>query len=144
MKSPMTGWIGFAAIIMVIVGALNAFEGLIAIIRDEYYVVTGSGVLLFDLTTWGWIMLIWGGVLVPRGPGALLGSGLGALVRDHPREREHPRPARVRRERSVPRLGPHGDRVQHRGPLRADRALGGLPRAGKPPHLSAARPRSSS
>ncbi len=75
MKSPMTGWIGFAAIVMVIVGGLNAFEGLVAIIRDEYYVVTGSGVLLFDLTTWGWIMLIWGAVLVLAGLALASGAG---------------------------------------------------------------------
>ena len=75
MKPPMAGWIGFAAIIMLIVGTLTFFEGLIAIIRDEYYVVTGSGVLLFDLTTWGWIMLFWGVLLFLAGAGLYAGSG---------------------------------------------------------------------
>jgi hypothetical protein len=60
MKPPMAGWIGFAAIMMLIIGGITFFEGLIAIVRDEYYVVTGSGVLVVDLTTWGWIMLFWG------------------------------------------------------------------------------------
>jgi len=54
-----TGWIGFAAIMLTLIGSITFFEGLIAIIRDEYYVVTGKQVLVFDLTTWGWIMLYW-------------------------------------------------------------------------------------
>jgi hypothetical protein len=75
MKPPMAGWIGFAAIMMVIVGSLTFFEGLIAVVRDEYYVVTGDAVLLFDLTAWGWIMLIWGVLLFAAGAGLWAGSG---------------------------------------------------------------------
>jgi hypothetical protein len=70
----MAGWIGFAGILMLIVGSMDFFEGLIALIRDNYYVVTGSGFLVVDLTTWGWIMLIWGAVLVLAGLGLLAGQ----------------------------------------------------------------------
>jgi hypothetical protein len=62
-----SGWIGFAAIMLCIIGAVTFFEGLIAVFRDEYYVVTGNQVILFDLTTWGWIMLLWGIVLFLAG-----------------------------------------------------------------------------
>ena len=51
----MAGWIGFAGMVMVIIGGINFFQGLIAIFEDEYYVVTRSGYLVFDLTAWGWI-----------------------------------------------------------------------------------------
>jgi len=77
MKSPMAGWISFAAIMMLVIGALTFFEGLIAVIRRQYYVVTGSGVLVFDLRTWGWIMLFWGILLVLVGL-ALFGGSLWA------------------------------------------------------------------
>ena len=56
----MAGWIGFAGILMMLLGGLSVFEGLIALLEDNYYVVTASGYLLFDITAWGWIMLIWG------------------------------------------------------------------------------------
>lgn len=62
-----TGWIGFAAIMLTIVGTITFLEGLVGVVRDEYYVVTGNGVLVFDLTTWGWIMMIWGAVLFGAG-----------------------------------------------------------------------------
>jgi hypothetical protein len=58
-----TGWIGFAAVMLILIGSITFFEGLVAVIRDEYYVVTGQQVIVFDLTTWGWIMMIWGAVL---------------------------------------------------------------------------------
>jgi uncharacterized membrane protein (DUF2068 family) len=58
-----------------IVGSITFFEGLIAIVRDKYYVVSGNQVLVFDLTTWGWIMLFWGILLFIAGLGLASGSG---------------------------------------------------------------------
>ncbi len=71
----MAGWIAFAGILMLIVGGIDFFQGLIALIEDEYYVPTGSGFLVFDLTGWGWTMLIWGSLLVLGGLGLLAGQG---------------------------------------------------------------------
>jgi hypothetical protein len=71
----MAGWIGFAGILMVLLGGLSVFEGLIALIRDNYYVVTPSGFLLFDVTGWGWIMLFWGILLACIGLALLAGAG---------------------------------------------------------------------
>jgi hypothetical protein len=70
----MAGWIGFAGILMVVLGGLAFFEGLIALVRDNYYVATASGFLLFDVTGWGWIMLIWGIILVLVGLSLLNGA----------------------------------------------------------------------
>ena len=59
-----TGWVGFTAIMLVIIGMIDTFEGLIAIIRSEYYQYTPNGVIIFDTTKWGWLTLIWGILLV--------------------------------------------------------------------------------
>ena len=69
MSSAWTGWIGFAAIMLTLIGSITFFEGLIAIIRDTYYVVTRQHVFLFDVSTWGWIMLFWGILLFLAGLG---------------------------------------------------------------------------
>jgi hypothetical protein len=69
MDTAWTGWIGFAAIMLALIGSITFFEGLVAIFRDEYYVVTGKQVLIFDLTTWGWVMLFWGVLLFMAGLG---------------------------------------------------------------------------
>jgi hypothetical protein len=70
----MAGWIGFAGIVLLIVGSIDFFQGLIALFEDDYFVVTGSGFLVVDLTAWGWIMLIWGVLLVLAGLGLVAGQ----------------------------------------------------------------------
>jgi hypothetical protein len=70
----MAGWIGFAAIMLLVVGSIDFFQGLIALFEDEYFVVTGSGFLVVDLTAWGWVMLIWGVLLVLGGLGLASGQ----------------------------------------------------------------------
>src|ERR1700750_458943 len=74
-SSPWTGWISFAGWLMVIVGSIDFFEGLIAIIRGQYYVLTPNQIVVFNLTTWGWIMIIWGIILIVAGFGLLSGQG---------------------------------------------------------------------
>jgi hypothetical protein len=74
-KPPMAGWISFAAIVMVVVGVLDFFEGLIAIVRDNYYAIHGGQLIVFDTTTWGWVALIWGIVLVLAGLALMSGAG---------------------------------------------------------------------
>ena len=71
----MAGWIGFAGVMLMIIGGLDFFQGLIALFEDEYYVVTRSGFLVFDLTAWGWIMLIWGVLLLLAGFGLVAAQG---------------------------------------------------------------------
>jgi hypothetical protein len=71
------GWVAFAGVLMVIIGALDFFEGLIAIIRDNYYVLSKGQLIVFDLTTWGWITLIWGVIVVLAGFGLLSGANWG-------------------------------------------------------------------
>jgi hypothetical protein len=72
---PMTGWIVFAAVVMLIVGSIDFFEGLIAVIRKHYYVLTPNQIVLFNVTTWGWLTLIWGIVLILAGLALWSGAG---------------------------------------------------------------------
>jgi hypothetical protein len=69
------GWVGFAGLLMLIIGSLDFFQGLIAVIRDKYYVLTPQQIIVFDLTTWGWITLIWGVIVFVAGAGLLSGAG---------------------------------------------------------------------
>ena len=119
----MAGWIGFAAILLVIVGGIDFFQGLIALFEDEYYVVSGSGFLVFDLTGWGWTMVIWGALLVLAGLGLARRAGVGALVRDRRRRPELRRPARLPRQQPGPALVTDCDGAEHHRALRADRTL---------------------
>jgi hypothetical protein len=70
-----SGWIGFAGLMMMIIGAIDFFEGLIAVIRKEYYAFTPQGLIIFNTTTWGWLAMIFGIVLFLVGIGLTGGAG---------------------------------------------------------------------
>ena len=74
-SSAWTGWVGFAAIMLVIIGGIDVFEGLIGIIRGSYYAVAPNQVIVFDTTTWGWITLIMGILFVLVGLALAAKSG---------------------------------------------------------------------
>jgi hypothetical protein len=65
--SRWAGWVSFASILMMVVGALNVIEGLIAILNRDYYYESGPQVLVFDVNGWGWVTVLWGVVLVYAG-----------------------------------------------------------------------------
>jgi hypothetical protein len=74
-KEFWTEWVGFAGLMMVLIGVLNIIQGLIAIVRDDYYVLTAEQIIVFDLTTWGWILLIWGIIVGFAGWALATGAG---------------------------------------------------------------------
>jgi hypothetical protein len=81
---PVTGWVGwimFAAIFMIVIGAMNALQGLAALFRDDAYWVTLNGaVVTFNITTWGWIHLIFGILLVLVGVMLMQGSTFARVI----------------------------------------------------------------
>ena len=54
------GLILFAGIMMIMVGCLQFFEGMVAVFNDTFYVATRNYIFQADATTWGWIHLILG------------------------------------------------------------------------------------
>ena len=73
---PLSAWVGavaFAAVIMILLGLWNIIDGLIALTNDKYYTVGPSGLLVLDITGWGWLLLILG--IVELAAGFALFSG---------------------------------------------------------------------
>jgi hypothetical protein len=69
-----TGWTVFAGALMLIVGSLDALWGLAAILNDDVVFVGGQGVLIADVTVWGWIHLILGSIVAVTGLGLFAGT----------------------------------------------------------------------
>jgi len=59
-RSGPTGWAVFAGTVLTIVGAFNIIYGLAAIFRDERITTAGSHVIVWDISAWGWALLIFG------------------------------------------------------------------------------------
>ncbi|WP_418960606.1 DUF7144 family membrane protein [Streptomyces tritici] len=63
-QSWATGLTAFAAVMLLLVGVLDIFRGIMAIAEDDVFVTTRSYVFEFDLTSWGWIHLVLGVIAV--------------------------------------------------------------------------------
>ena len=74
------GFILFAAIMMIMAGVFQAIAGLVAILENEFYVATRNYLFKFDATTWGWIHLIVGLIVVFAGWGLLSGRTWARVV----------------------------------------------------------------
>jgi vacuolar-type H+-ATPase subunit I/STV1 len=69
------GWIAFAGVMMLLMGTFHAIQGLVALFQDTYYLVAESGLIVqADYTTWGWVHLILGVVVVLAGIALLAGQ----------------------------------------------------------------------
>jgi hypothetical protein len=73
-SSAAVGWTMFAGIMMMMIGFFHGLAGLSGIIKDDFYAVLPNYVLKFDVTTWGWIHLIGGIVIVLAGFGVFSGA----------------------------------------------------------------------
>ncbi|KAA9163607.1 hypothetical protein FPZ12_008855 [Amycolatopsis acidicola] len=61
------GWIWFGGAMMILLGIFGVIQGLVALFNDKYYVVGPEGLLVFDLTGWGWVHLILGALAIVAG-----------------------------------------------------------------------------
>jgi len=69
-----TGWMMFAAVLMVLGGLLNLLQGIAAIAKDDVFVTTGDYVFRFSLTGWGWVHLFLGIVILLAGIALFTGA----------------------------------------------------------------------
>ncbi|WP_130178249.1 hypothetical protein [Cryobacterium sp. SO1] len=73
--SGWTGWIVFAGVMMLMMGAFHVIQGLVALFQDTYYLVGQEGLVVqVDYTTWGWVHTILGAVVILAGVALLAGQ----------------------------------------------------------------------
>ena len=96
------GWAAFAGFMMIMIGVFQVITGFAGIIHDDFYVASANYVFKLDATSWGWIHLLWGVVVLFAGFGVFKGAvwarTVGVDGRDDQRDRQlrvHPVPAGV-------------------------------------------------
>ena len=76
-----TGWVVFAAFMMIMVGAFQAIEGLVALFDDGFYHVSDNGLVVnVNYNVWGWTHLLFGALLIIAGAGVLAGNIVARMV----------------------------------------------------------------
>jgi hypothetical protein len=74
-QTAWVGWIAFAGFMMVMLGTFHAIQGLVALFKDQYFLVGKSGLTLsLDFTTWGWIHIIGGIIIAGAGIALFVGK----------------------------------------------------------------------
>lgn len=74
-RSAWTGWIVFAAVLLVLVGLFQAMQGLVALFDDGSYAIDSDGLAVpVDYTVWGVMHLLVGTLAVLIGVGLLAGN----------------------------------------------------------------------
>lgn len=84
-RTGWVGWLGFATVMMLILGFFHAIDGLTALLKDEYFLVGTSGLVVnVDYTAWGWAHLLIGVLIIAAGlsllSGHMFGRVLGVIV----------------------------------------------------------------
>lgn len=74
------GWTAFAGFMMVLLGFWWIIAGLVAVINDSFFVVTQEWVFEFSTTTWGWIHLVLGVIILFSGFGLFSGNVMARTV----------------------------------------------------------------
>jgi hypothetical protein len=68
------GWLIFGGVMMMMLGAFNVIEAVVAWTKDDLYAVDENDLLILNYPTWGWISLIVGLVVIVAGLGVLAGQ----------------------------------------------------------------------
>ena len=74
------GWTLFAAMMLLLMGGFQAFMGLVAVLENELIVATPKYFLQLDATSWGWIHMLGGILLLLAGMGILAGQTWARVV----------------------------------------------------------------
>lgn len=69
------GWIVFAGVTMIVLGAFQIIEGLVAVFNHGYYLVTSNNLLVHvNYSAWGWVHFGIGVAIVLVGFGVMTGA----------------------------------------------------------------------
>ena len=73
--SGWAGWVVFGGVMLILLGIVHVMQGIVALVNDDYYLVTREGLVLnLDFTSWGWTHLVLGVLLGLVGVGLLAGN----------------------------------------------------------------------
>lgn len=78
--SGWVGWVYFAGLMMMLAGFFQSIAGLVALFKNEVFLVGENNLWLLDYTTWGWAHLLLGVLLLSAGAAVVAGKMWGRVV----------------------------------------------------------------
>jgi len=68
-----TGWVAFGGMMLLVIGSINIFQGVVAWVANEQVVAVADKFVGVDFTSWGWILVLSGVLMIAVAFGLLLG-----------------------------------------------------------------------
>jgi hypothetical protein len=76
-----TGWVIFGGVMLIMMGAFQIIQGLVALFDDGFYLVRANGLVVnVNYNTWGWVHTIIGAVALLAGVGLMAGNMAARVV----------------------------------------------------------------
>ena len=75
-----TGWVAFGGMMLLVIGSINIFQGVVAWVANEKVVVVADKFVGVDFTSWGWILVLSGVLMIAVAFGLLLGMTWARIV----------------------------------------------------------------
>ena len=82
-NNKVTGWVGwvyFAAFMVLIAGIFQLVSGFAALLSPDFYRMQNGSLVVFDLTTWGWVHMLLGIALLCVGTALFSGKAWARVV----------------------------------------------------------------
>jgi hypothetical protein len=83
-ESAWVGWIAFGGTMLILLGSFHIIQGLVAVFRDEVFLVGKSGLVVnVDYTAWGWTHIAGGTLAILIGVSLMSGrmwARIGAVI----------------------------------------------------------------
>jgi hypothetical protein len=75
------GWVLFVGLVMIISGMISLIQGIVALVDDDFYLVKAESLAIdLDYTTWGWLLIAFGVLLLGAGYAVMFGHTWARLV----------------------------------------------------------------
>lgn len=74
------GWVYFAGILMLVRSFFQAFLGIVALSKDDFFVVTQDKLAVFNFTAWGWVHLVLAVIMLTAAFSVFAGGLWGRIV----------------------------------------------------------------
>ena len=74
------GWIGFASVMLALVGIFHIIAGFVGLFQQDIYGLTPNFVWVFDYSQWGWIHIISGFLALTAAASLASGNMYGRIV----------------------------------------------------------------
>jgi len=68
------GWVLFTGVVMMVSGLISLIQGFVALFDDDFYLVKAESLAIdLDYTTWGWLLVAFGVLLLGAGYAVMFG-----------------------------------------------------------------------